>query len=213
MAISAVVVAAVLVATVFAFRGAFGKFPDSWEWVGVVMAGVGLVMGSHPLFQAIWGRPDVQTKLEVFAQGAGRSLVMYIRNEPIKRKVYKKLGVKRETVDSLTVQYRIAELGSGKILIPVRQARIYSDADSTDLGRNRITLPPTYSVAANVMIVSWDLNQSVAIVPPNRLHEPFQLAPGLYVAHIILLVDGEPTQVQRQFTVGDKADDLSWASI
>ena len=77
-----------------------------------------------------------------------------------------------------------------------------------------VSLPPTVSVSANTIIAWWDQGITSAIIAPNPSYEKsLALGPGLYVADIIAMVDGDPEQrVERQFTVGVKADDLQWAS-
>lgn len=193
-----------------ALRRVFGVFPDSWEWVGIVLAGVGLTMGTPFVFQKLWGQPDLRTRFENGVEGADRFLPVYLENPPIKKRILRWLGVKRDTIQSLTIQFRIREVGSGRILIPIRQARIYSDDDPTDFGRNRISLPPTYSVAATIIVAQWDTETGKALIPPDRIREGFSLDVGQYQVDIILSVDGEPKIISRQFVVGQKADDLSW---
>lgn len=199
-----------LVALFFAFWGFFGRFPDQWEWAGFVVGGVGVVMGTPPVFQMMWGRPLVKTQLERGVEGTNRFLTVYLKNPPVRNPILKRLGVRRETVQSLTAQFRISEAGNGKIIIPTRQAKIYSDDDRTDEGSYRIALPPTFSVAASIVVVLWDTQKGKAFVPPCRQQQPHCLEPGYYSAHLILLVDGEPMHIRRNFVVGNEADALTW---
>ena len=193
-----------------ALRGSFGDFPSNWEWVGIVLAGVGLAMATPSIFQMLWGRSILRTQFENGIEGESRFLPIYLENPPIRSRILRKLGVKRDTIQSLTVQFRISEAGSGKIVVPIRQARIYSDDDPTDRGRNRISLPATYSVAASVIIVRWDTQKDKAFIPPDRLREELPLESGQYRVHVIFLVDGDPKISSRQFVIGEKADDLTW---
>jgi hypothetical protein len=199
----------VLACLVFALRGVFGDFPARWEWVGMVLAGVGILMGSPTIFQMIWGRPGLSAEFENDAQGEARSLVVFLKNPPV-RGLAKMLGVRRDAVQSLTASLRISEVGSGKIIIPVRQAMIYSDNDETDNGRQRTTLPPTYSVGASIMVAMWDIHDQRVIVPPSRTHPETALSEGYYEAAILFFVDGEHQEMTRRFTVGQGADDLKW---
>ena len=50
-------------------------------------------------------------------------------------------------------------------MIPVMQARIYSDADSSDEGSFRVRVPPTMSYETCIMIAMWNENKKVAVVP------------------------------------------------
>lgn len=209
----AVVILLLLVGLVFAFAGFLGTFPDEWEWAGIILAGAASAMGAPTVLQMIWGRPLVKTRFERHVDGERRALMVFLENPPVKHALAKRLGVRRETVQSLTIAFRIAEAGSGKIVDPVRHARIHADDDPTGAGAVRISLPPTYSVAASVMIVFWDAKENnKAVVPPDRLRPILILEPGYYIATLTLVVDGTPERVQRHFVVGQGADDLIWAN-
>ena len=209
---AAVVVLFVLLVLFFAFAGFFGTFPEEWEWAGITLAAVGLVMATPAIFQMFWGRPLVKTRFDRHEQGKERFLNVYLENPPVKPGLIKRLGVRRETVQSLTVAFRISEAGSGKIIAPIRHARIYSDDDPTDTGSPRISLPPTHSVAACILVVYWDTDLNKAVVPADRLRPLLILEPGYYLASIALIVDGESEDIQRRFVVGQSADDLVWSN-
>lgn len=212
MVSAAVIVLFVLVALFLAFVGFFGRFPEEWEWAGIILAALGLVMTAPTIFQMFWGRPLVRTRFDRHEQGTERFLNMYLENPPVKSGLIKRLGVRRETLQSLTVAFRISEAGSGKIIAPIRHARIYSDDDPTDAGSPRISLPPTYSVAACIVVVHWDTQRNKAVVPADRLRPLLVLEPGYYLANITLIVDGDPEHIQRRFVVGQSADDLIWSN-
>ena len=209
-ALVAAIVLFVLAILCLAFIGIFGRFPDEWEWVGIVLAGVGIAMATPSIFQMFWGRACIKTEFEVSARGNERSLVIFLRNPPIQNRMLKTLGVKRETVQSLTAEIRISEFGSKKIIVPIRHVRLFSDEDTSDKGSNRIVLPPTYSVAASIMVAMWDNKDKRAIILGDLLRQPLLLSEGYYYAQIIILVDGEPNEISGQFVVGKNADDLIW---
>lgn len=195
-----------------AFTDILGRFPDEWEWVAIVIAGVGIVLVIPSTFQMFWGRAYVKTEFKVSAKGDERSLVILLQNPPVQNRVLKTLGVRRETVQSLTGELRISEAGSNVIIDTIRRARIFTDEDKSDSdrGSNRIVLPPTYSVAASMMIAMWDNNLKGAIVLGDLLRKELLLRKGYYTVQIMIFVDGEPVEESRQFVVGEKADDLIW---
>ena len=194
-----------------AFIGIFGRFPDEWEWVVVVLAGVGIAMATPSIFQMFWGRACVETEFEVSAKDSERSLLIFLKNPPVKSRILKVLGVKRETVQSLTAEIRISEFGSKKIIVPIRHARLFSDDDSSDIGSNRIVLPPTYSVAASIMVAMWGNKNKRAVILGDRIRQPLLLGEGYYWIQIIIFVDGDPKEISQRFVVGKNADDLIWA--
>lgn len=195
----------------FAFFGLFGIFPDEWQWIAIVLGGLGLAMAMPSLFQMFWGRACVKTEFEISAHNNERSLVIFLQNPPVKNRVLRMLGVKREGVQSLTAELRISEFGSKRVIVPIRHLRLFSDEDISDKGSNRIMLPPTYSVGASIVIAMWDNSNKGAVILGDRLRQPLLLREGYYYAQIILIMDGEPTEILRQFVVGKNADDLIWA--
>ena len=200
-----------LVIILLAFLGVFGKFPDSWSWIGIVFAGVSIIMSVPTIFQMILGRAKVNTQFALNCDSGERQLGIFLHNPPITNCILNRLlGVNRESVQSLTIEYRISKGDTGEIIVPIRHARIYTDEDQNNLGRDRIMLPPTFSVGANVCIVYWDIKSNNAKIMPDRLRQPTVLPPGIYQAHIILLIDGLPRVINRQFVIGSKADDLLW---
>jgi hypothetical protein len=168
-------------------------------------------MGSPTVFQMIWGRPRLSTEFENDVQGQHRSVIVFLKNLPVGGLV-KALGAKRDTIQSLTASLQLSEVGSGRIIIPVLQLRIYSDGDETNSGRERTALPPTYSVGASIVVATWDIDNQRVIVPGSRTHRETALPEGYYEAVILLFVDGEPKKFTRRFRVGQSADDLKWSA-
>ncbi|MBA7613942.1 hypothetical protein ES703_21201 [subsurface metagenome] len=205
------IILVVLGLLVFALRGVLGIFPDSWEWAGIVLAGVGIAMGVPSVLQMAMGRPKLMINFDRTAKGEERFLAVFLKNPQLEKKsVWRKLGIKRDTIESLIVSFRISEVGTGKIILPIMQSRIYSDDDTTDVGKNRIALPPTLSFEASVMIAIWDKDKKRAIIPGDRLRPSVEISAGVYQITIIFVVDGEPQTKFRQFIVGNTADELDW---
>jgi len=176
----------------------------------MVFAGVGVVMALPASFQMVWGRPKLLPEFENGAEGSNRFLIVYLKNPPVKGWLSGMLGVRREALQSLTAQFQVAEVGSGRIAIPIRQAQIYSDADETDKGRARTALPPTFSVAASIMVVNWHAGNGRAVVTPSRTAPETALPEGHYEARFVFLADGAPLKFTRRFVVGHGPDDLRW---
>jgi len=116
---------------VLSLRGFLGIFPDSWEWVGIILAGLGLIMGVPSMFQMAMGRPKLILDFTKIVHDKERHLAIFLKNQPLgnpqegQKSIWRKLGVKRDTIESLTVSFRYTEVGTGRILIPVMQARIF----------------------------------------------------------------------------------------
>lgn len=211
MVLSGVIVLLILAIAIMAFLGIFGRFPDNWEWFGIILATMGLVMSTPHIFQMLWGRAKLEIEFDRYIKDAERGLIIHLKNPPLKSKWAKRLGVRRESIQSLATTMRIYEAGSGKIVDPVRNLRLYPDDDPGGQAFNRISLPPTYSVGAAILVALWDEEHKAAMIMPDRLRDALPLGPGYYRLEIIFLVDGEPEVQQMQFKVGTGADDLIWA--
>lgn len=200
----------ILVVILLAFLGVFGEFPDTWSWVGILFALTSIIITAPSIFQMIFGRARVTKEYDIDAQELNRLLIIYLNNPPVTNRILKLIGVRRETVQSLTAEFQISEVGTNKIIAPIRHARLYSDDEQTDLGRDRILLPPTFSVSASMTIAYWDVESKNVKIMHDRLRLPETITSGLYRATIIFFVNGLPQKVTKVFCVGSKPDDLMW---
>lgn len=184
--------------------------PVEFQWASLGIGITALVVALWAVLRMIWGRPRLIAEFENDAQNQHRSLMVFLKNQPVGWPV-KGLGVTRDTIKSLTASFRISEISRGTI-IPVIQAQIYSDSDDNDKGRGRATLPPTYSVGASIVVASWDIDNQRVVVPPSRTRTETVLPEGDYEAAILFMVDGQDKTFARRFGVGQGADDLRWST-
>jgi hypothetical protein len=192
-----------------AFRGVFGIFPDNWQWVGIVMAGLGLLMSTPSIFQMILGRPKLVREYDRHVKNNDRALLIFLKNPPLSDKsIWGKLGIRRDTIASLSASFRISE--KAKTTIPIMHARIYSDDDPTRTGSWRIALPPTFSYSSSIVVATWDATLKKAMVLGDEVRESEYLPANVYKIEIIFLVEGQPIKEVREFIVGNTADDLIW---
>ena len=121
---------------VFAFGGIFGRFPDNWEWVGIVLAGWSIAMGAPSLFQMMLGRARLLTLYDRAVREQERSLLVFLKNPPINNRViWNKFGLRRETIASLSASFVITEIGSNRVLTkPLVHARIFTHDEPTKTG-------------------------------------------------------------------------------
>lgn len=188
----------------------FDQFPSEWEWFFGILSIVGFIVGAVVFPQLVWGKPRLAWNFYAESREGQCHLGIMFKNPQITQRFLRTLGVYRQAIQSLVVQFRIAEAGSGVILIPNHQAIIYSDEDEGNKGRKRVALPSTFSVGASVLVLTWDYANAQAIVPPDGLRPAHTLGVGQYRADVIALVDGEPVRQQRQFVVGAKPEELVW---
>lgn len=186
-----------------------GAFPDTGQWVGIAITLVGLAMGMPSALQRMFGGPKLVRQYDRYVEREYRVLIVFLKDPPIGRNSFLgRLGVKRDSISSLTVSFQISE--EGEVVIPIMQARLYSDNDPTEAGSWRVDLAPTFSSSTSIIVVRWDGAKKKAIVPGDRVKGEVELSAGLYGIEIIYLVDGQPEKEFRGFIVGENADDLTW---
>jgi len=209
MGLSIVIILGALAILISAFVAVFGRFPDDWQWFGIGLAGLATAMGVPSLLQMIYGRPKLLTLYDKHVQDQERALMVFLKNPPLGPKSFLgKLGVRRDTIASLSASFRISE--KAKITIPIMHTIIYSDNSPTQAGSWRIALAPTFSWSTSIIVAMWDNAKEKTIVLGDTVRNPVELSDGLYRIDIIYLVDGQPTNESREFIVGKNADDLVW---
>lgn len=185
------------------------------QWVDIVLSFIafGIAIVALPtIFQMFWGRPTLEVEFTRATKDQQRMLGVFVRNPPVKFKPLKRLGIRRDSIQSLTASFQISEAGSGTVVASIREALFYTDEELEPVPRERISLPPTFSVATSFPVAMWMNDGKDVVVAPDRLRDVLSLQPGLYRAKITIMVDGEPSRYERKFVVGAKADDLVWAS-
>ena len=212
MGFSFVIILVALAILILAFVGIFGRFPDNWEWVGIILAGGGLAMGAPSLLQMMLGRPKLLRLCDRHVRNEERALMIFLKNPQLSKKsIWRKLGVRRDTIASLSASFCITEVGTNKVMTePIMHARIYSDDDPTKAGSWRIALPPTFSWSTTIMVAKWDDTKKKAIVLGDEVRDLVELSAGVYRIEAIFFVDGEPQKEFRRFIIGNTADDLIW---
>lgn len=209
-------VVVILGAGVLALGGFWDVFPEGWQAVGTIITVVGVIMMIPEFVQRLIGGAKLIVEFDKIVEQEKRSLAIFLKNPQLgdasmgKKSIWRKLGVKRETIESLIVSFRIYEVGTGKVVIPIMQARIYSDADSSEQGGWRVTVPPTMSFETSLMVAMWNDSKKVAIVPGDKIRGLVELPEGIYRIEAVFVVEGEAQKRFREFVIGNSADELTW---
>jgi len=208
---------AILIVLGFAISAVlFAAVPEWVRWVGYFITLVGVIMNIPGWLQRGIGGAKLMVEFERIVREEKRGLAIGMKNPPLgdasigKKSIWRRIGVKRETIKSLVVSFAISEVGTGRVVIPVMHARIYSEADSSGQGNWQVTLPPTLGFATSVLVALWDEGRKVAIVPGDNDRAEVELPKGVYRIDAAFVVDGEPETRSGEFIVGDAADNLNW---
>lgn len=82
--------------------------------VGIIALLVG-IMATPTILQMFFGRPHLTFEADDFTGPEGRILVLAIKNEPVKSRFLRLVGVEREAGDVIAF-FDIQELGTGRVL-------------------------------------------------------------------------------------------------
>jgi len=125
-----------------------------------------------------------------------------LKNIPLRKGgIWHRLGIRRDSIESLEVSFELSESGSGTVKQPIIHTTIYDHADGAK--KNRVTLPPTFSVGAGIEVVYWDSNKKVATLVGDTQRQPLQLERGKYCIKFSFLIDGIPINKSTDFVVGE----------
>jgi hypothetical protein len=105
-----------LVAVVASLSAFWGVFPHGWDLIYLILGGVAVMIGVPVSVQMLIGRARLIVEFDKIVQQQKRSLAIFLKNPQLgdastgKKSIWRKLGVKRETIESLIVSFRISEV-------------------------------------------------------------------------------------------------------
>lgn len=189
----------------FALQGLFGRFPDNWEWVGIILAVVGIAMGVQPFLKMWYGNPKLEFRFDIEDTPPFCFYECHIFNVPITNKFLRKMGVRRDTAQDVSAAYEILKKPTGEVVCPSTTVQIKTQ---TGVVAQRIVLPASYSPSI-FAIFYLDKNTSEAFVArDNKLLLPM----GSYYARVTV-VEGEEIFITGcNFTVDDKHPFVYWGT-
>jgi hypothetical protein len=167
-----------------------------------ILALVLSLMALPTVFQMWWGAPDIRVDFDVDHRNGTKYLKIGIRNEPVRSRVLRKLGVTRQAVP-ITAAYRIYEVGSNRIVVDTVLAEIASPDGSHS---QMVNLPAPLPVG--FVIIQHDADGVAAIDLRNELKTP--MTHGRYRAEIEVLGSDQLATASREFTVGANVSETYW---
>jgi hypothetical protein len=91
--------------------------PEWLRWVAFFSGAVGVILSVPGVLQMTIGRAKLVVEFDRIVKGQERSLALFMKNPQLgdastgKKSIWRKLGVKRETIESLIVSFAISEVG------------------------------------------------------------------------------------------------------
>ncbi|MFC0240382.1 hypothetical protein [Rhodopseudomonas telluris] len=173
---------------------------DTWLAIAGIVIGLwALAMAAPPLFQMIWGKPNVSIELKKSdLSGRGVQIRCYISNKPVTNRFLRTIGVVRQATE-IFGDYSVSEYGTGKSIIHFERALIGTDRDNASL---QATLFPATMPARFVLIAH--LNELPAIsISHNHPDQGTIIPAGKYVARVkVFTGDHSVISAEREFIVG-----------
>ncbi len=103
-------------------------WPTTWEWVGILLAIIGILMAVQPFLQMIYGQPKLSIRPSVVMEKETAAIGLHVSNPPITEWWLSLLGVTKQTAEGVVISYMIDELESGKSILPVTFSHTYTGA-------------------------------------------------------------------------------------
>jgi hypothetical protein len=171
--------------------------------VGTILGLVAIVLAVPPLLQMFFGRADFTFEADDFTGPDGRILVLAIKNEPVKGRFLRWMGVEREAADIIAF-FGVQEHGTNKIIAHTASGLLQC-APLRQLGLQARALPG-FSVGLTV-VSTRDGNASVVDARPEKI---VPVDPGHYVARIAIVRGQLTYRIDQSFTVGKLDHETIW---
>ena len=187
----------------------------SWDWValtGIIIGVVALVIAFPPFLHMFLRHPKVEIVFTQEHHQSSNVLKCELFNRPIRNRLFRSLGARRDTIEDLNVNYQIHEAGSQKIIVPVVLDVLVNTHSGPPVPRARLA---ESDFSARFGVVAWiEKQQSVMPLIDITKLEPvagaLPLEAGRYLARVTVYEPGKTTNGQREFLVGEAMDNLRW---
>jgi hypothetical protein len=170
---------------------------------GVVIGLPALAMAVSPFCQMIWGRPKLAIKFVEFTGTEGKDLICSIVNIPIKNKILKWIGVRREAGD-LYVSFDIIEEGSNRLLFGSIPG-VINDAAARKLALVSRARPNFPSVVSVILC-----RNSKTIVHDPRGPKLIAINPGYYRARVLIACDDDSQIADKSMKIDNDMVKTNW---
>ncbi len=170
---------------------------------GIVLGVAALAMAAPPLFQMMFGRPELTFEADDFTGPDGRILVIAIKNPPVANRFLRHIGVEREASDVVAF-FDVQELGTGR-LIARTVTGLLSCAVLQTTGLQARALP-NFTIGLTVI----GTRNGIASIVDARPEKVVSITPGHYVAHIAVVRGQHTYRIDQNFRVAKVDHETMW---
>jgi hypothetical protein len=165
-------------------------------------------MAAPPIFQMLWGRPDLDVYTDEFAGTDGKVLLVAIKNKLLRNKFLLSIGVERE-IGNVQVFFDIQEQGTGKF--------IAKDVPSWTINTATRERGVTAQAHPAFTIGAWMINHkdtSAVIIDggtARRSGSPLKtIDEGNYTAQVTVIRASEVYKLRKDFKIGKQEWGTFW---
>jgi hypothetical protein len=179
------------------------NFPAQWSWVALIIGVLAFLVAILPFIRMMWGGPKILLHFRIEDMENNCYYSCEIHNIPIRNRLLKALGVRRETAQDVTAAFEIEERGTGKTICPITQALIKTQ---TRVGAERILLPASFFPALFAIVFIEKGKSEVRVMREDKLILPI----GNYTAKVRVFA-GEDKYISKcNFVVDNKHPFVLW---
>jgi hypothetical protein len=171
-------------------------------FVGIIALVVG-IMAIPTILQMFFGRPRLTFEADEFTGPEGRILTIAIKNQPVKNRFLRFVGVEREAGD-LIAFFDVQELGTGRIL--ARSIKGHLNCAPLHTKGMTARALPNFTVGL-VVISTREGHASIVDARPERIAP---IAPGHYVAHIAIVRGQDTYRIDQNFRIAALDHETIW---
>ena len=163
-------------------------------------------MALPTIFQMLFGRPKLTFDTDEFTGPDGTILVLRIKNDPVKNKFLRHIGVEREAADVLAF-FEIQEQGTGKYLVRMLPGLLTHPPTRTVgiLARSM----PGFSVGLTVLC-SKDGAAGIVDARAGPSNPTVPLPAGHYIARMDIIRGQDTYRVVSGFQIGKLDHEAIW---
>ena len=175
-----------------------------------VIALVLAIIALPPVFQMVWGRPNVDV---IFSDSKDKRnqrkyLHCQIVNLPLENRLLQRLGVYRRPIDDVHAFFSVEDIKTHKMVVTDIMASIYTTQNAEQM--ISVSLPAS-TIPALINLVEAR-NDGYANTIAHYEAKNIQLPLGEYCAIIRVKTSEKGKEFRRNFFVGNKQEDLHWDS-
>lgn len=179
-----------------------------WDWVGIIMGVIGVVafvMALQPFLQFCFGRPKLKVEFNTLDDEPGRLLYCGLSSPEVSR-VLRKMGIRRDAIQGLTVLASIVDARTKKMMKRETFARLI---DPEAKNRNVVDIVSSESMVM-VWVAAMKKGDTRVLAVLRGDEDEIKLPPSEYLCNLSIKSASVNREVGQKFMVGSQQHELYW---